>query len=367
MQMKLEDFNYHLPKELIADHPARPRDSSRFLVLEKKTGKIEHKIFYNIIDYLKKGDVLVLNNSKVFPARLMGKKADTGGKIEVFLLQTKNPPTPPLYKGGIFQKSPLHKGDVRGFLWGCLLGGKGKKEGLNIEFKKGLEAEVFKKNNDGTWILKFNKPEKEMMEIVEKIGRIPLPPYIKRELSGSDKNNYQTIYADDKKIGSVAAPTAGFHFTPSLIKKIKKKGVQIEYITLHVGLGTFMPVKEDDITKHKMHAEIVEIKKDAAKIILKAKKEKRRIIAVGTTSTRALEGCLVNDLNKPINKIENFIYPGYKFKIVDALITNFHLPKSTLLMLVSAFAGQKNINKTYREAIKKRYRFYSYGDSMFIC
>jgi S-adenosylmethionine:tRNA ribosyltransferase-isomerase len=361
--MKLKDFDYDLPKNLIAEYPARPRDSSRLLVLEKKTGKIEHKIFYNIIDYLKKGDVLVLNNSKVFPARLIGKKADTGGKIEVFLLASS--PTPLL----------IRRGD-KGARWICLLGGKGRKEGLKIKFgsaSASLEAEVLQKNNDGTWILRFNKPEKEMIKIAGKIGRIPLPPYIKRELSKNDRNNYQTIYADNKKIGSVAAPTAGFHFTSSLIKKIKKKGVRIEYITLHVGLGTFMPVKEDDITKHKMHAEIVEIKKDIVKRILKAKKEKRRIIAVGTTSTRALEGCLANNLNKPLSKIanrksqiDNFIYPGYKFKIVDALITNFHLPKSTLLMLVSALVGQKNINRAYAEAIKRKYRFYSYGDSMFI-
>ncbi len=358
--MKLKDFYYDLPKNLIAQEPARPRDSSRLLVLDKKTGEIEHKNFYNIINYLKKGDVLVLNDSKVFPARLIGKKADTGGKIEVFLLPSI--PTP-------LSRDKRSGGGAGGggSTWQCLLGGKGRKENLKINIGRDLKAEVLRKNKGGAWILKFNKPGKEMMKIVEKIGRIPLPPYIKRELSKSDKNNYQTIYADDKKIGSVAAPTAGFHFTPSLIKKIKKKGVRIEYITLHVGLGTFAPVKEDDITKHKMHAEIVEIKKEVAGRILKAKKEKRRIIAVGTTSTRSLEGCLAKNLNKTISKITNFIYPGYKFKIIDALITNFHLPKSTLLMLVSAFAGRRNINKAYQEAIKRKYRFYSYGDSMFIC
>jgi len=302
--------------------------------------------------------VLVLNNSKVFPARLIGKKAETGGKIEVFLL-----------------------GRVKNNNWTCLLGGRGGKVNLKIKFDKILEAKVIKNNFNGTWELKFNKKEKEMMKIVEKIGLVPLPPYIKRvSRLKRDVLNYQTIYADAKKIGSVAAPTAGFHFTPELLKKIKKKGAQIEFITLHVGMGTFAPVKTENIKEHKMHSELVEIKKDVAQKILEAKREGRRIIAVGTTSTRALEGCLIKYLNKSSNKIQNhkpcpsagwseiknFIYPGYHFKIIDALITNFHLPKSTLLMLVSAFAGKSKTDKAYKEAIKKKYRFFSYGDAMFI-
>lgn len=348
--MKLSDFDYYLPKNLIAQAPIRPRDHSRLLVLDKKTGAVNHRHFYDIIDYLKKGDVLVLNNSKVMPARLIGRKKETGGKIEVFLLREKN-----------------------SLSWFCLLGGHGRKEGLEIEFGKNLAGKIIKNNHDGTWVVKFNKPAKQLKKIMEQIGQIPLPPYIKKNLTKKDKTDYQTIYADEKKLGSVAAPTAGFHFTPRLLKKIKKKGVEIEFVTLYVGMGTFMPVKVDDIKKHQMHAERVEIKKEVIRKILKAKKEGRRIIAVGTTSTRALEGCLADQIGFPIKKIidqkseiKNFIYPGYKFKIIDVLITNFHLPKSTLLMLISAFAGKKNIDKAYQTAIKRKYRFYSYGDSMII-
>lgn len=355
--MRLEDFDYNLPKELIAQEPVKPRDHSRLLILDRKsprTGqavKIEHKHFYDIVDYFKKGDVLVLNNSKVFSARLIGKKKETEGKIEVFLLQK-----------------------LQGGAWKCLIGGRGAKEGLEVKFKKDLECRIIKNNNDGTWEVKFNKLYKILIEIIEEIGQVPLPPYIKRDSKPTkDKSVYQTVYADEKKLGSAAAPTAGLHFTPSLIKKLKKKGVQFEYVTLHVGLGTFAPVKTENIKKHKMHAELVEIKKSVAQRILKAKIEGRRVIAVGTTSVRTLEGCLAKDINNPINKIGNrklainiFIYPGYKFKIVDAMITNFHLPKSTLLMLISAFAGKKNIDKAYKEAKSKKYRFFSYGDAMFI-
>ena len=363
--MKLSAFDYNLPKELIAQEPMKPRDHSRLLILDKKTGKIEHKKFYNIIEYFKKGDVLVMNNSKVFPARLIGKRKNTGGKVEVFLLKK-----------------------IKDKTWQCLVGGRRARAGLEIEFNKKLKCILKKDNKDSTWEVEFNLNNKEMMQVIEKIGKVPLPPYIKRVDSRkqiTDSRNYQTVYADENKIGSVAAPTAGFHFTPELIKKLKKKGVQIEYITLHVGLGTFAPVKTDDITKHKMHAEYVEIEKDVLKRIIKAKKEKRRIVAVGTTSVRTLEAVasqfsiftrqastsnfqfLNNFQFKNFKKFVNiFIYPGYKFKIVDAMITNFHLPKSTLLMLVSAMAGQDNIKKAYKEAIKKKYRFYSYGDAMFI-
>lgn len=375
--MKLKDFNYYLPKNLIAQEPIKPRDYSRLLVIRRgatnaahankerirretansahlNSYKIEHKHFYNIIDYLKKGDVLVLNNAKVFPARLIGKRKKTGGKIEIF----------------------LHK-KIRGSSWECLVGSSRKREGIEVLFGKRLKCIILKDNKDGTWIVKFNKPQSEMIKIVKMIGHTPLPPYIHRTSDFryriSDKKNYQTVYADSKKIGSVAAPTAGFHFTPKLIKKLKNKGVQFEYITLHIGLGTFAPVKVNNIKKHKMHAEWVEINKKVIKNIISAKKEGRRIVAVGTTSVRTLEGLIAKKINKPLNQITNyklpitiFIYPGYRFKVVDAIITNFHLPKSTLFMLVMAFAGKKCIKAAYKEAIKKKYRFYSYGDSMLI-
>ncbi len=414
--MRLEDFNYRLPKNLIAQTPMRPRDKSRLLVcikrrttnaahanLNKEECKIEHKHFYDIIDYLDKGDVLVLNNSKVFPARLIGRKISTGGKIEVFLLKA-SPLSPLLVRRGV-------RGEV-GEAWQCLVGNHGRKENLMIEFNRGLKAKVLKHNQDGTWLVEFNKGGRELMKVVNQIGQVPLPPYLKGKRDSTcplclrkqgrrvaslqnDRINYQTVYA--KKLGSVAAPTAGLHFTPALLKKIKTKGVRIEYVTLHVGLGTFAPVKVDDITKHKMHAEWVEVSGNTIKRIIKVKSEGRRIIAVGTTSVRTLESVFRNKRGST-SKLEVepqkdfcgwtdiFIYPPYKFKIVDAMITNFHLPKSTLLMLVSAFAtpsakatevkkapadksalaGRNKIFKAYQEAIKKKYRFYSYGDAMFI-
>jgi S-adenosylmethionine:tRNA ribosyltransferase-isomerase len=381
--MRLKDFDYYLPKNLIAQKPISPRDHSRLLLLDRKTGKIQHKHFYNIVDYLNKGDVLVVNNTKVMAARLIGKRAGTGGKVEVFLLKK-----------------------IKVNIWQCLAGGHKRKESLKIEFEKGLKAEILKNNKDGTWNVKFNKRGTVLMKIVEKIGKIPLPPYIKRNQDSiaslqNDKKSYQTVYADEKKLGSVAAPTAGFHFTPALLKKLKNKGVQIEYVTLQVGLGTFAPVKVEDITKHKMHSEWIEVDKKTLTNILKAKKEGRRIIAVGTTSVRTLESLFKNyssfchceeqqrrsnltysALNQRLLRhpeygasrndrnysawTDIFIYPSYKFKIVDAMITNFHLPKSTLLMLISAFAGRSKIFKAYEQAIKKKYRFFSYGDAMLI-
>ncbi|MDD3723666.1 MAG: tRNA preQ1(34) S-adenosylmethionine ribosyltransferase-isomerase QueA [Lutibacter sp.] len=368
--MKLSDFDYKLPKELIATEPTKPRDHSRLLLLDKLSGEIRHQYFHDLLDYLQRGDVLVLNNSKVFPARLIGHK-ETGGQVEVFLHQRVN-------------SSSLLLEEVarlKGELWNCILGGR-VKEDLEIKFDNNLECKILKNNNDGTWEVEFNKTGNDFMKLVEKIGKVPIPPYIEKQRNPqrylkpnrvSDTQDYQTVYADNNKVGSVAAPTAGFHFTPRLLKKIKNKGVQIEYVTLHVGLGTFAPVKVDNIKKHKMHAEFVEINKEVAQKIFKAKKEKRRIIAVGTTSLRTLEGVLSLEIKKPINQLTTyqlpiniFIYPGYKFKIVDAMITNFHLPKSTLLMLVSALAGQDKIKKAYQEAIDKKYRFYSYGDAMFI-
>ncbi|MBU4216599.1 tRNA preQ1(34) S-adenosylmethionine ribosyltransferase-isomerase QueA [Candidatus Parcubacteria bacterium] len=355
--MRLSDFDYNLPENLIATHPVSPRDHSRLLVLNKHSGAIEHRHFYDFVEYLQKGDVLVLNNSKVVPARLVGKKV-TGGKVEVFLHQ------------------------LQGDNWQCLIGGKGMKAGMLIEFgnKKELTGKVEGDNNDGTFEISFDKHGKNFWKAVEILGEVPIPPYIKKQreflnlndVQKNDEHNYQTVYADDDKKGSVAAPTAGLHFTPELLQKIKGKGVQIEYVTLHVGLGTFAPVKVDDIKGHKMHSEFVEIRKEVLRRIVEAKVEERRIISVGTTSARALEAYAYNQKNfKLLNNVHSglvniFIYPGYEFKIVDAMITNFHLPKSTLLMLISALAGTENIKKAYTEAIKENYRFYSYGDGMFI-
>ena len=372
MGYKLSDFDFNLPDNLIATHPAEPRDHSRLLVLGKITGKIEHKHFYDIVDYLQPGDILVLNNSKVIPARLWAHKKKTGGKVEILLHKKLSPA-----------------------VWQCLLGGR-VGENLSLEIGKELKAKVLKNNHDGTWNLQFNKSGAALMKIVEKIGEVPLPPYIvnqrkrchceeefyddeansrRAEEAGllrcarNDKRDYQTVYADTRKAGSVAAPTAGLHFTPELLQKIKNKGVKILEITLYVGLGTFAPVKTENILEHKMHAEWVEVNKLTINNLQLTKKRKGRIVAVGTTSARSLEACWQNlpAAGKDFKAwVDIFIYPGYEFKIVDALITNFHLPKSTLLMLVSALAGKKNIDKAYREAIKKKYRFYSYGDAMFI-
>lgn len=365
--MKLSDFNFNLPGNLIATTPVSPRDHSKLLVLDKENGEIEHKKFYDILDYLEKGDLLVLNNSKVFPARLIGATEDTGRKIEVFLLNKE-----------------------RECVWKCLIGGKKINVGLKIKVADNFIVEVLENNEDGTWMIDFFTEEKELMNNLNNYGKIPLPPYIEKQRKIEEKNikteedrlNYQTVFADSEKQGSVAAPTAGLHFTPELLQKIKDKGVEIEYITLHVGMGTFSPVKVDDPKKHKMHSEWVEIEKKVIEKINKTKNKNGRVIAVGTTTTRSLEA-LIDITNQKSTRlllqgtsgqefknqnawVDIFIYPGYKFKVVDAMITNFHLPKSTLLMLVSALAGKKNIDRAYREAIEKKYRFYSYGDAMFI-
>lgn len=350
---KTSDFNYQLPKELIAQHPTKKRVNSRLLILDKKSGEIRHNYFYNILNFFEKGDLLVLNNSKVFPARLFGKKDKTKGVVEVFLHKKKD-----------------------NFNWECLLKGR-IKIGLKIIISEKLQAIVEKNNEDGTWILSFNLKGSEFFNEIEKVGEMPLPPYIKRDKKLEiDKERYQTVFAEKNKIGSVAAPTAGLHFNEDLIKKLKEKGVIIKFITLHVGMGTFSPIKTDEIKEHKMHSEFLEISSDTIKSIIKAKNNKKRVVAVGTTSCRALESASDKILNfkkqdeKNIKAIsfwtDIFIYPGYDFKIIDALITNFHLPKSTLLMLVSALAGKKYIDSAYKEAIEKKYRFFSYGDSMLI-
>lgn len=345
--MKLKDFDYFLPKNLIAQKPVKPRDSSRLLVLKRKDSQLEHKYFRELINYLRPDDLLVFNNSRVFPARLLGKKIPTGGRLEIFLLHNSG-----------------------GYNWQCLLGGRGLHEGLAVEFGGRLKAVVEKNNQDGTWEVRFNKKEKPLKKIAEEIGLTPLPPYIKRQkIDQQDRERYQTIYASRQKVGSAAAPTAGLHFTPALLKKIKEKGVEVVFIALHVGLGTFAPVKTKEIKKHKMHPEWAEINKDAIYKIRRAKKDGRRIISVGTTTARALEAVGKNwprpekDFRGWINI---FIYPGFKFRVIDGLVTNFHLPRSTLLMLVSALAGRQKILNSYREAVKREYRFYSYGDAMLI-
>lgn len=354
--MKLSDFDYNLPDGLIAKEPVIPRDHSRLLVFDRNTKLIEHRYFKDVCDYFRKGDLLILNNSKVIPARLIGKK-ETDGKVEVFLLSKK-----------------------RDGVWECLIGGKRVKVGTKIFFDNKLTGSVTFNNEDGTWQVEFNIDGKKFMDVVYEIGRVPLPPYIKRGESvkkNNDRISYQTIYADDKKEGSVAAPTAGLHFTERLLNRLKKKGVEIAYVTLHVGLGTFTSVKSENIKEHKMHGEIAEANVGVVRKIINAKKNKKRVFAVGTTSVRTLEGLVAEELKKKNLKtvkreIKTFIYPGYKFKVVDAVITNFHLPKSTLLMLVASFLEQKGgggkgmIREIYRKAIKDKYRFYSYGDAMLI-
>ena len=345
MKYSLSDFDFELPLELIAQEPVNPRDAAKLLIAHKTNKKLEHKKFSDITDYLNEGDVLVVNDSKVFPARLFGVKKNTGGAVEVF----------------------LHK-KLTENTWECLLGGR-VSAGLVIELAKNFEATVKSNNQDGTWQVEFNKTGEAFFLAISKIGHLPLPPYIKRPKDQKeDKRNYQTVYADDKKVGSVAAPTAGLHFTPRLLKKLKAKGVIIERVTLHVGLGTFSPVKTENILNHKMHSEFAEIDKVTIKRLKKAKASGQRIVAVGTTSARTLESWgQAGFPDKYSAWTEIFIYPGYKFTAVDALITNFHLPKSTLLMLVSALAGKKFMEQAYSEAISHSYRFFSYGDAMFIC
>lgn len=340
--MKTDDFDFYLPDELIAQHPIEKRDSSRMMVVDRNTGDIEHKHFSDIIDYLKEGDVLVLNDTKVMPARLFGEKIDTKAHIEVLLLKK-------------------HDGDN----WECLVKpAKRVKIGTVISFGNGLlKAKCIGVGEEGIREFQFIY-EGIFYEILDKLGTMPLPPYIKEKLEYKDR--YQTVYA--KNIGSAAAPTAGLHFTKELLEKIKAKNIKICYITLHVGLGTFRPVSVTDVTKHKMHSEFYSMSSSVASILNEAKKDKRRIIAVGTTTTRTLETIMskYNKFTECSGWTDIFIYPGYQFKGIDALITNFHLPKSTLLMLVSAFSSKDIMLSAYKEAVLEKYRFFSFGDSMFI-
>lgn len=340
--MKTSDFYFDLPQELIAQEPLKERDKSKLLVLDKDTGEIEHRIFKDIKDYIKSGDCLVINDTKVIPARLIGKRQDTGSQVEVLLLKRRNIDT-----------------------WEVLVKpGKKAKTGHIIIFGDGkLKAEVIEILENGNRIVKFIY-EGVFENILDELGEMPLPPYITHRLE--DKNRYQTVYA--KNEGSAAAPTAGFHFTKDILKEIEEMGIKIAHVTLHVGLGTFRPVKVSDISEHEMHTEFYVVEPEQAEIINNAKKSGGKIISVGTTSTRTLESCSdENGFIIPKSGWTNiFIYPGYKFKAVDWIITNFHLPESTLIMLVSAMAGKENILNAYKIAVNQKYRFFSFGDAMFI-
>lgn len=340
--IKKSDFYFELPEELIAQDPLEDRSGSRLLMLDKISGRTEHHIFKEIIDYLRPGDCLVLNNTKVLPARLMGVKKDTGAAIEVLLLKRK-------------------ENDI----WETLVKpGKKAKPGTRISFGNGsLHAEVLEVVEEGNRLIRFSY-EGIFEEVLDRLGEMPLPPYITHKLQ--DKNRYQTVYA--KYDGSAAAPTAGLHFTQELLRQIEDKGVETAYVTLHVGLGTFRPVKADNILEHHMHSEYYQVTAEAAEKINRAKAGGHRVICVGTTSCRTVESAAKPDgtLEACCGNTEIFIYPGYRFKVLDCLITNFHLPESTLVMLVSALAGRENVLQAYEEAIRERYRFFSFGDAMFI-
>lgn len=341
-ELKKSDFYFDLPEELIAQDPLADRSSSRLLVLDKKTGEVEHHIFREIVQYLEPGDCLVLNNTKVIPARLLGAKEDTHAAVEVLLLKRR-------------------ENDV----WETLVKpGKKCKPGTRLVFGDGLlHAEVLETVEEGNRLIRFSY-EGIFEEILDRLGEMPLPPYITHKLA--DKNRYQTVYA--KYEGSAAAPTAGLHFTQELLEEIGKKGVDIAYVTLHVGLGTFRPVKVDNILEHHMHSEFYQVTEEAAEKINRAKQSGHRVICVGTTSCRTVESAAdKNGVVQPgCDNTEIFIYPGYRFKVLDALITNFHLPESTLVMLVSALAGREHVLAAYETAIRERYRFFSFGDAMFI-
>lgn len=340
--MRTHDFYYHLPEELIAQEPIKERSSSRLMILNKKNGEIEHKHFYDIVDYLNEGDCLILNDTRVLPARLYGVKEETGGAIEFLLLN----------------KRTLNEWEV------ILKPGRRAKPGAKFIFGDGLlKAEILDIVNEGNRLVRFEY-DGVFEEILDKLGEMPLPPYIKKKLD--DKERYQTVYS--KNPGSAAAPTAGLHFTNALLEKIKAKGINIGYVTLHVGLGTFRPVKEDEITNHKMHSEFFILPQETAELINNTKKVGNKVISVGTTATRVLETAGMNGL--PLTPASGwtdiFIYPGKKFNVIDSLITNFHLPESTLIMLVSALASRENVLNAYNTAVQEKYRFFSFGDAMFI-
>ena len=340
--MKTHDFYFDLPPELIAQTPLERRDGSRLLVLDKSTGAVEHRHFYDLPEYLHPGDCLILNNSRVLPARLLGHRLPGGGACEILLL--------------------IDRGDN---VWECLARpGKKLRKGARVSFGDGeLTAEIVEELPDGNRLVRFEY-EGIFLEVLERLGKMPLPPYIKEELQ--DQERYQTVYS--KVNGSAAAPTAGLHFTPELLERVQTMGVKVGYVTLHVGLGTFRPVKEEEITDHAMHSEYCVIPQETAELINETRKNGGRVICVGTTSCRTLESHAAEDgtMTASAGWTDIFIYPGYRFKVTDALITNFHLPESTLIMLVSALAGREHILNAYRQAVEERYRFFSFGDAMFI-
>ena len=340
--MKTSDFYYDLPEELIAQTPLEQRDTSRLMTVDRKTGEIEHRHFYDLLDDLNPGDCLILNDSRVLPARLLGQRLPGGGACEVLLLIDRGEKT-----------------------WECLVRpGRKMRTGAKLSFGDGsLTAEVVGEVEGGNRLVRFDY-DGIFLEVLERLGKMPLPPYIKAELQ--DRERYQTVYS--KVVGSAAAPTAGLHFTPELLEKIAEKGVGIGYVTLHVGLGTFRPVKEDNITDHEMHSEYCTIPQETADLINRTKAGGGRVICVGTTSCRTLESWANEDgsMEAKAGWTNIYIYPGYRFKVMDALVTNFHLPESTLIMLVSAFAGRENVLAAYQEAVKERYRFFSFGDAMFL-
>lgn len=341
--MKTSDFYYDLPEELIAQTPLEPRDSSRLMVLHKKTGEIEHRHFYDILDYLNEGDCLIMNDSRVLPARIYGVKDETNANVEFLLLNC-----------------------IEGKKWEALAKpGKRAKIGTSFSFGDGLmHCKVIDILDDGNRILEF-ECEGNFYENLDKLGQMPLPPYIHEKLK--DKERYQTVYS--REIGSAAAPTAGLHFTKELMKKAQEKGVKIGFVTLHVGLGTFRPVKVDDVTKHKMHSEHYDMSEETAALINETHRNGGRVFCVGTTSCRTVESVAKREgeIKASDGMTDIFIYPGFEFKAMDCLITNFHLPESTLIMLVSAFAGYDNIMNAYNTAVAEKYRFFSFGDAMFIC
>lgn len=339
--MKTSDFFYNLPEELIAQTPVEPRNSSRLMVLSRDSGAVEHKHFYNLPEFLKPGDCLVLNDTRVLPARMYGVREDTGAVVEFVLLRQHG-----------------------NMLWECLAGpGKKAKEGYKFKFSDKLSATVTEVKPDGNRMIEF-RCDGDFFTVLDEVGQMPLPPYIKEKLK--DKERYQTVYS--KEAGSAAAPTAGLHFTKEMLESIKKSGVNIAYVTLHVGLGTFRPVKVEDVTKHKMHTEHFYIPGEAADIINETKKNGGRVICVGTTSCRTVESCAARygEIRSCSGDTDIFIYPGFEFKCMDGLVTNFHLPESTLIMLVSAFAGYDNVMNAYNTAVKEKYRFFSFGDAMLI-
>ena len=340
--MKTSDFNYELPKELIAQTPLEKRDTSRLMTLDRKTGAWEHHHFYELPDFLEPGDCLILNDSRVLPARLLGQRLPGGGACEVLLLIDRGEKT-----------------------WECLVRpGRHMREGTKLSFGNGeLTAEVTEVLPDGNRLVRFDYAG-IFLEVLERLGKMPLPPYIKEELQ--DQERYQTVYS--KVPGSAAAPTAGLHFTPELLETIRQKGVNIGYVTLHVGLGTFRPVKEEEITEHEMHSEFCILPPETARLINETKAGGHRCICVGTTSCRTLESWAAEDgrMEPKAGWTSIYIYPGYRFKVMDGLVTNFHLPESTLIMLVSAFAGREHVLAAYEEAVREKYRFFSFGDAMFL-